>query len=335
MPFVSTRSFRNPGSNMRAPDFVVSPSRDDLRAAATRLAPHVRRTPVMEIDGGDLGTKARVVLKLELLQHTGSFKARGALNTLLTRSVPVGGVVAASGGNHGAAVAWAASRAGVPAQVFVPATSPPVKARRIAAYGATVVVVDGYYPDALAASREWAADRQVTEVHAYDASEVVAGQGSLGLELADQVPDADQVLVSCGGGGLFAGVALALDGGPMVLPVEPERCRTLHAALAAGGPVQGEVGGVAADSMGAATAGRIAYEVAASRGITPPLVPDDAIVTAREFLWERCRILAEPGGATAFASLFCGVVRPAAGTTVVVVVSGGNTLEIPGATSEA
>jgi threonine dehydratase len=319
---------------MRAPDFVVSPSRDDLHAAAARLAPHVRRTPILEIDGNDLGTKARVVLKLELLQHTGSFKARGALNTLLTREVPPGGVVAASGGNHGAAVAWAAGRAGVPAQVFVPATSPPVKARRIAAYGADVVVVDGYYPDALAASREWAAERPagraVTEVHAYDAPEVVAGQGSLGLELADQIPDADQVLVSCGGGGLFAGVALALDGGPEVLPVEPVRCRTLAAALAAGGPVQGEVGGVAADSMGAATAGRIAYAVAASRGISPPLVPDDAIVAAREFLWERCRILAEPGGATAFASLFCGAVRPAAGTTVVVVVSGGNTLEVPG-----
>jgi threonine dehydratase len=285
----------------------------------------------MEVDGRDLGTKGRVVLKLELVQHTGSFKARGALNTLLTKAVPEGGVVAASGGNHGAALAWAASRVGVPAQVFVPATSPQVKARRIAGYGATVVVVDGYYPDALAASREWAADRPVTEVHAYDAPEVVAGQGTLGLELADQVPDADQVLVSCGGGGLFAGVALALDGGPAVLPVEPERCRTLHAALEAGGPVQGEVGGVAADSMGAATAGRIAYAVAARRGICPLLVPDDAIVAAREFLWERCRILAEPGGATALASLLCGAARLDAGTTVVVV-SGGNTLEIPGTT---
>ena len=273
------------------------------------------------------------MLKLELLQHTGSFKARGALNTLLARPTPAGGVVAASGGNHGAALAWAAERVGVPARVFVPSTSPAVKAERVASYGAEVVVVDGYYPDALAASREWAAgqppDRRVAEVHAYDAPDVVAGQGTLGLELATQVPDASAVLVSCGGGGLFAGVALALGDRCEVLPVEPERCPSLSAALEAGRPVQAEVGGVAADSMGAAHAGRIAHAVAAERGIRPLLVPDDAITAARSVLWERCRIVAEPGGATAFAGLLSGAFRPGPGATVVVVVSGGNTLDLP------
>jgi threonine dehydratase len=268
------------------------------------------------------------VLKLELFQHTGSFKARGALNVLLSRPVPADGVVAASGGNHGAAVAWAASQVGVPARVFVPASSPPVKARRIASYGADVVVVDGYYPQALAASEEWAAAHDVAQVHAYDDPDVVAGQGTLGLEVAEQVPDADTVLVSCGGGGLYAGVALALEGRCDVQPVEPRRCPTLHAALDAGGPVPVEVAGVAADSMGAAVAGRLAYAVAAARCTRPLLVSDEAIVAARSYLWERHRILAEPGGVTALAGLLSGAFRPTSGTTVVVV-SGANTLEIP------
>ncbi|MGW0229759.1 serine/threonine dehydratase [Actinopolymorpha singaporensis] len=310
-------------------EVVRLPGEREFAEAAERLRGQVRRTPVLEIDGTELGVPARVLVKLELLQHTGSFKARGALNTLLVRPRADDGVVAASGGNHGAAVAWAADRVGVPARIFVPATSPPVKAERVASYGAEVVVVDGYYPEAFAAAEQWAAGRSVVRVHAYDAPEVVAGQGTLGLELAEQVPEVSTVLVSCGGGGLYAGLALALADRAAVVPVEPERCRSLSAAVAAGRPVPVEVGGVAADSMGAGTVGRYGYAVATRTRTSPLLVSDEAIVAARTFLWERCRVLAEPGGATAFAALSSGVFRPAPGQTVVVVVSGGNTTDVP------
>ena len=310
-------------------DALSLPGERELAAAAKRLRGQVRRTPVLEIDGAELGVAAKVLVKLELTQHTGSFKARGALNTLLVRPPADDGVVAASGGNHGAAVAWAADRVGVPARVFVPATSPAVKAERVASYGAQVVVVDGYYPEAFAAAERWAAGRSVLRVHAYDAPEVVAGQGTLGLELAEQVPDVSTVLVSCGGGGLYAGTALALAGRAAVVPVEPERCPSLSAAVAAGGPVPVEVGGVAADSMGAGTVGRHGYAVAARTRTSPLLVSDEAIAAARTFLWERCRVLAEPGGATAFAALSSGAFSPPAGQTVVVVVSGGNTTDVP------
>lgn len=314
---------------MKSSDSVELPDASQLRRAAARLRGQIRRTPILEIDGAEVGVAARVVVKAELLQHTGSFKVRGALNTLLTHPAPAEGVVAASGGNHGAAVAWAAARVGVPARVFVPASSPRVKAERIASYGGQVVVVEGYYPEAFEASEKWAAGREVTRVHAYDAPDVVAGQGTLGLETAEQVPDATTVLVSCGGGGLYAGTSLALAGRCTVLPVEPERCPSLSAAVEAGRPVLAPVGGVAADSMGASTTGRIAHAVAMEAGVRPLLVSDEAILAARSFLWERCRILAEPGGATAFAALVSGVYRPADGETVVVVVSGGNTMELP------
>jgi threonine dehydratase len=269
------------------------------------------------------------VLKLELLQHVGVFKARGALNTLLSADVPPGGVVAASGGNHGAAVAWAAGRTGVPATIFIPATSPQSKVDRIRSYGADVMVVDGYYPDALAASQKWAADRDVLQIHAYDMSTVVAGQGTVGVEIAEQVPDATTVLVSCGGGGLYAGVATGIGAAAEVVPVEPERCPSLHAAIQAGRPVQVDISGVAADSMGAALVGEIAYQVASRRGESSVLVPDEAIVAARRFLWNNCRVLAEPGGATALAALVSGAFRPGSGDTTVVIVSGGNHADIP------
>lgn len=308
----------------------VVPTHDDVVVAAERLTGLVRRTPVLELAGEEIGVAGRVMLKLELLQHVGVFKARGALNTLLSTAAPVDGVVTASGGNHGAAIAWAAGRAGVPARIYVPATSPQPKIDRVASFGADVVVVDGYYSDALGESERWAAERDVLQVHAYDAPSVVAGQGTLGLEIAEQVPDASAVLVSCGGGGLYAGVALGLAGGPTVVPVEPERCPTLHTAVAHGGPVATEVGGVAADSMGAGVAGKIAYSVAAGHGATPALVPDDSITEARRVLWENCRVLAEPGGATALAALLSGAYRPDPGDTTVVIVSGGNHPDIPG-----
>lgn len=305
------------------------PDRADVLEAAARLRGLIRRTPTLELAGAELGVPGRVVLKLELLQHVGVFKVRGALNTLLSVQAPDAGVVAASGGNHGAAVAWAAARAGVPARIFVPATSPQLKLDRIASYGADVTVVDGYYPDALAASQKWAAERDVLEIHAYDMPSVVAGQGTLGLELLEQLPPATAVLVSCGGGGLYAGVALAIDGHARVVPVEPERCPSLHAAIGNGGPVPVAVGGVAADSMGAASVGEIAHAVATRRGESSTLVPDDAIVSARALLWERCRVLAEPGGAAALAALLSGAFRPGPDDTTAVVVSGGNHPDIP------
>lgn len=305
------------------------PSQQDVLAAAERIHGQVRRTPVLELAGAEVGVPGRVVLKLELLQHVGVFKARGALNTLLSADVPPGGVAAASGGNHGAAVAWAAGRTGAPATIFIPATSPQSKVDRIRSYGAHVVVVDGYYPDALAASQKWAADRDVLQIHAYDMPTVVAGQGTVGVEIAEQVPDTTTVLVSCGGGGLYAGVATGIGAAATVVPVEPERCPSLHAAIRAGGPVPVDISGVAADSMGAALVGEIAYQVASRRGESSVLVPDDAIVAARRFLWNNCRVLAEPGGATAFAALISGAVRPGSNDTTVVIVSGGNHADIP------
>lgn len=305
------------------------PMHDDVLAARERIEGGVRRTPVLEMTTGDLDVAGRVLLKLELLQHTGVFKARGALNTLRTVDVPRDGVVAASGGNHGAALAWAAGTAGVPAAVFVPSTSPQLKIDRIRSYGAEVIVVDGYYPDAYAECQRWSAERDVLEVHAYDTPTVVAGQGTVGLEIVEDVPDVTSVLMSCGGGGLYAGIALGIDSHARAVPVEPERCPTLHTALAAGEPSRTEVGGVAADSMGAAFAGQIAFDVARRRNEAPVLVPDEVIVEARRYLWERCRVLAEPGGAAAFAALLSGAYRPDSDTTTVVVVSGGNHPDIP------
>ncbi|HEX6198324.1 MAG TPA: threonine/serine dehydratase [Jiangellaceae bacterium] len=305
------------------------PTHDDVLAARDRIAGTVRRTPILELTAGELDVPGRVLLKLELLQHTGVFKARGVLNTLQALDMPSGGVVAASGGNHGAALAWAAGRAGVPATIFVPRTSPQLKVDRIRSYGADVVVVDGYYSDANAECQRWLAERDVLEVHAYDMPTVVAGQGTVGLEIVDDVPDVSAVLMSCGGGGLYAGIALGIDAHARAVPVEPERCPTLHTALAAGEPSRTEVGGVAADSLGAGFAGQIAFAVAGRRNEAPVLVPDDAIVAARRFLWERCRVLAEPGGAAAFGALLHGAYRPEPDATTVVVVSGGNHSDIP------
>jgi len=304
------------------------PGTADLHAARERLVDRVRRTPLLEVDGAELGVRFPVVLKLELTQHTGSFKVRGALNSLLAAGRAGSGVVAASGGNHGAAVAWAARSLGVGATVFVPATSPAAKIDRVRSFDADVRVVEGYYPAAAAAAAAWAEGRDVLSVPAYDGFDVVCGQASLGLELLEQVPDAAHVVVGCGGGGLFAGVALAGQGAWPVTPVEPAGCPTMHAALAAGRPVDVDVGGVAADSMGAPRIGRYAFAVARQMGTSSALVPGEQVDTARRWLWERCRVLAEPGGAVALAGVMSGAVTLPAGAgtgPVVVVVSGGNT----------
>lgn len=213
--------------------------------------------------------------------------------------------------------------------MFVPSTSPTLKVERIRSFGAEVTIVEGHYPDALRASRDYATAHDAREIHAYDDPHVVAGASSLGTEIVEQVPEVDTILVSCGGGGLFAGTGLGAGAGVRVRPVEPARCPTLFEARQRGGPVPVEVAGVAADSMGAALAGRLAYAVAERRGVTSELVDDADILAARKYLWERFRVLAEPGGSTAFAAVLSGRVVPESGSTLVVVVSGGNHADLP------
>jgi threonine dehydratase len=297
--------------------------------AATRIGGGVRRTPVIELDGAEVGVAGRVFLKLELLQHTGSFKARGALNNVLTLQADATGVCAASGGNHGAAVAWAASRAGLRADVFAPATSTPTKLKRIEAYGAVLHRVDGHVGDALDACLEFSEEHHLPMLHPYDTFDTVCGAGTVGLELADQVPGLDRIVIACGGGGLYAGVANALTGQVDVQPVEPELCPHLHDAVAAGEPVDRVAAGVAADALGPLSVGRHAFETARALGAVPLLVSENAIVEARRFLWERVRVLAEPAASVPLAAVMSGVVPVEAGSTVALVVSGGNNPSIP------
>src|SRR5262245_37535629 len=236
-------------------------SRPDIEAANRRIGPHVRRTPVLDLGPGAFDLACRVTLKLELMQHTGSFKPRGAFNKILSSDVPDAGVIAASGGNFGLAVAFAARALGHRAEVFVPSNSPKVKADRIRALGADVSVVDGWYDEALEESRERAGATGALVMHAYDQPEVVAGQGTLGLELTEQVRDADTVLVAIGGGGLIGGVAGWYEGRTRVVGVEPETSQSMTAALTAGQPVDVEYGGYAADSLGTRRAGEIAFAI--------------------------------------------------------------------------
>jgi threonine dehydratase len=298
--------------------------REDVLAARERIAGRVRRTPVLEPGTGALGLDLPVVLKLELLQHTGSFKPRGAFSRMLAAAVPSSGVIAASGGNFGLAVAFAARELGHAAEVFVPETSPPVKAERIRAQGAEVRVIPGYYADALEACERRAADTGALFMHAYDQPEVVAGQGTIGAELNEQAPGADTVLVAVGGGGLIGGIAAWYAGDVRVVGVEPEACPTLTQALAAGRPVDAPVGGVAADSLGPKRAGAIATETARRHVDRVLLVPDEAIVEAQRRLWNEVRLIVEPGGAAALAALVSGAYRPERGERVVVLVCGAN-----------
>jgi threonine dehydratase len=296
----------------------------DVDAAAERIAGRVRTTPLLAVEADSFGTPLPLTLKLELFQHTGSFKVRGAFNRILAGEPPAG-VIAASGGNHGLAVAHAARTLGLPAEIFVPSSISPVKVSRLHTAGAAVTVIDGYYADAYEASQKRAAETDALVVHAYDDPTVAAGQGTVGRELSAQAPEADTVLVAVGGGGLLAGVATALARRVRVVAVEPERIPTLHAALAAGRPVDVEVGGLAADSLGARRIGDLGYRVAVDREVTSVLVSEEAIVAARQRLWDRARIAAEHAGATALAALLSGVYRPAPDERVAVIVCGGNT----------
>jgi threonine dehydratase len=283
----------------------------------------------MELRGVELGLgPLALTLKLELFQHTGSFKPRGAFANLLMREVPAAGVVAASGGNHGAAVAYAAMKLGVPAKIFVPAVASPAKQQRIRDYGAEIVVGGERYADALAASEAWAAESGALQVHAYDQPETIAGQGTLGRELEEQAPGLDTLLVAVGGGGLIGGIAAWCGGRPRVIGVEPEGAPTLTRALAAGKPVDAEAGGLAADSLAPRRVGELMFPIAQAHIARVLLVTDAAISRAQQALWEVLRLVAEPGGAAAFSALLDGVYRPAPGERVGVLVSGGNTTAV-------
>ena len=293
------------------------------------IRPHVRVTPLLAVSGADFGLAAfPLSLKLELFQHAGSFKTRGAFANLLLRQVPPAGVVAASGGNHGAAVAYAAMRLQVPAKIFVPTVSSPAKIQRIREYGADLVVGGERYADALAASDEWVARTGALRVHAFDQHETLLGQGTLGREIEAQAPDLDTLLVAVGGGGLIGGIAAWYGGRIRVIGVEPEAAPTLHRALQAGEPVDAPAGGIAADSLAPRRVGSLMFPIAQRAIARVVLVSDDAIRQAQQALWSAVRVVAEPGGAATLAALLSGAYVPAEGERVGAVISGGNTTAV-------
>ncbi|XIA66427.1 threonine/serine dehydratase [Bradyrhizobium sp. TZ2] len=312
---------------MNAPEDAVT---SQMIAQCERLVrPFIRRTPVIEVDGAEFGLPAHTLtLKLELMQHSGSFKARGAFANLLTRDVPKAGVVAASGGNHGAAVAYAAMKLGKPAKIFVPSVSSPAKVQRIRDYGADLAIEGDRYADALAASETWAQRTGALPLPAFDQNETIMGQGTTGLELAEQAPDVDTVLVSVGGGGLVAGIAAWFAGRIKVIGVEPFASPTLSRALEAGHPVDAEAGGLAADSLAPRRVGDRVFPIVRNYAPQTVLVSDTAIANAQATLWRALRIVAEPGGAAAFAAILSGAYQPATGERVAVIISGGNTAPV-------
>ncbi len=307
----------------------VAIDREEIVQIYKLIRPHVRRTPLIEVDGADFGLAGiSIVLKLELLQHSGSFKARGAMANLLVRNVPPAGVVAASGGNHGAAVAFAAHRLGKPARIFVPKVASASKTERIRGYGAELVITGDRYAEALAASQKWAARSGAMEVHAYDQIETLLGQGTVGLELEEQDPGLDSLLVAVGGGGLIGGIAAWYAGRMRIIGVEPEAAPTLAMALEAGHPVDAPAGGIAADSLAPKRVGELMFPIAQKYIDQVVLVPDDAIEAAQNSLWNILRVAAEPGGTAAFAALLSGRYQPKPGERVGIVVCGGNTTAV-------
>ena len=308
-------------------DQAVNPER--IRETYRLIAPHIRRTPVISLTGADFGlVDFPLTLKLELTQHAGSFKTRGAFANLLLRAVPAAGVVAASGGNHGAAVAYAAQKLGKAAKIFVPRISSPAKIQRIRDYGADLVVGGERYPDAFVASETWRAESGALGVHAFDQVETMLGQGTIGLELDEQAPEIDTLLVGVGGGGLIGGIAAWYANRVRVIGVEPEAAPTLYKALEAGEPVDAEMGGIAADSLAPRRVGELVFPIASEHVERVVLVTDEAIRQAQKALWATLRVVAEPGAAAAFSALLSGRYKPAKGERLGVLVSGGNTVAV-------
>lgn len=299
-------------------------TKEDIRVAAQRIAPYIRTTPVMQLEASWFDVPGDTFLKLESLQVTGSFKPRGAFNRLLGKPVPPSGVIAASGGNHGIAVAYAAQKLGVRAEIYVPSLATALKRKMLADLGAQIVVAGNTYVEALAASEARAAESGALQVYAFDDAATVAGQGTIAIELDAQLPDIDTVLVSVGGGGFIGGIAAWFSGRVKVVAVEPEQCPTLHRALQARMPVDVETGGIAADSLGCRRVGNVPFSVLLPAVSDAVLVSDEQIRDAQRVLWERLRIVSEPGGATAFAALLSGAYVRAPGEKVAVVICGGN-----------
>jgi threonine dehydratase len=307
----------------------TSIDRDRIAATERLIRPYIRHTPVITVDAGDFGLAPRpLALKLEFLQHTGSFKPRGAFANLLSRKAPAAGVVAASGGNHGAAVAFTAMRLGIKASIFVPKVASPAKLDRIRSYGAELVVTGDVYAEALAASEELIAKTGALRVHAYDQPETLLGQGSVGLELEVDRPDIDTLLVATGGGGLIGGIAAWYAGKTRIVSVEPEAAPTLRDALKAGRPVDAPAGGIAADSLAPRQVGQLMFPIARRYVAEAVLVTDEAIVDAQRRLWDVMRIAGEPGGATALAALLSGRYKPAKDERIAVLLCGANTTAV-------
>jgi threonine dehydratase len=306
-------------------------SRDDIRDSYETIRPYIRRTPVIQADLSELDSPGLPVatLKLEQLQCAGSFKARGAFANLLLRDVPAAGVVAASGGNHGVAVAYAAHRRGVPAKIFVPTVSAPAKVERIRSLGADLVVTGERYADALAAAQDWEHTSGAMNVHAFDQRETLLGQGTVALELAGQVlagqaGDVHTVLVPVGGGGLIAGIAAYFAGTVRVIGVEPDGAPTLTRARAQGGPADAPAGSVAADALAPRRVGELVFPITQAYVEDVVLVDDTSILAAQQALWQALRIAAEPAASVGIAALLAGAYKPAPGEHVAVVITGAN-----------
>jgi len=301
-------------------------SRERIQATDRVIRPHIRRTPILEVDGEEFGLDSiKIVFKLELFQHSGSFKARGAFTNILTRDVPAAGIVAASGGNHGAAVAYAAMKLRKPATIFVPSVASPAKLDRIRRYGAELVIAGDRYAESLEASEEWTAKSGALPIHAYEAIETLLGQGTLGMELEEQAPKLDSLLVAVGGGGLIGGVTAWYQDSLKMVAVEPSAAPTLDYALRAGKPVDAPAGGIAADSLAPRQVGQLMFPIAQKYVREVVLVSDDEILEAQKSLWETVRVAAEPGGAAAFAALLSERYKTQPGERVGVIVCGGNT----------
>ncbi|MEE9415242.1 MAG: serine/threonine dehydratase [Acidimicrobiales bacterium] len=298
---------------------------DDIADAARRIAGKVRYTPILEVAGAELGHDTPLVFKLEYTQFSGTFKARGATNFLAASDIGQAGVVAASGGNHGAAVAWAAQRDGLTANIFVPTISAPAKVDRLRTYGAIVHQVGNVYAESLTASQQFQAATGATAIHAYEDSLVLAGAGTTGLEFEAQTGQLDSVLVATGGGGLAGGIATYLGDRTTVVVCETHHTTAYASAAAAGGPVDVEVSGIAADALGASRIGDIAWEALSSNSAQSVLVGDDHVVQAKNWLWDNLRIVVEPSAATALAALLSGNYRPSPGERIGIVLCGANT----------
>ena len=298
-------------------------NRAAITEAAQRISPYIRKTPVMDVFLPGIANP--VCLKLELFQHSGSFKPRGAFNNLVGADVSKVGIAAASGGNHGAAVAYAAKVLNIPARIFVPSISSPAKVARISGYGATVVQEGANYQEAVGLCQAYVDESGALNVHAYNTEKTIIGQGTLGLEIEQQNPDLDTILVAVGGGGLIGGVASWYGSSTEIIGVEPKTCNALHAALQAQEPVTIKPSGLAADSLGASSAGTLMFPIAQTHVSEVVLIDDEDIKKAQRHLWATSQIITEPGGAAAFAALLSGVYKPQENERVGVIVCGANT----------